>query len=365
MKLLRLILPFCLLSLAPAQTQKAIDRTGLMEAVRLGGLAQDELISIIREFGVDFRLQPGDEKELVKLGATPRLIEAVKANFRGVEKPPEPAIELPGGAPLTRVQLALVLQAGVAPGVVVKLINLRGVAFAVAPPVAAEILAAGGNEQVIGAAVVNQKEAASTAPVRPAAPNSAPPPIAQADLVMLLKLRAPREKVENLVRERGVDFDATAEAGAEILASGGDSALVGLVTLNRRGGAPQRPSIAEGPALPPDRFSFQKLEPYDSAAPTGLCDLQIQVDHIVEFFVRGDEIAYEIKRGAPPVPGPSGCTQPLPNAPVAVELKKLRGRGNITLTGQPNAANGYTSRFVIEDGSGGSNLYHLRLSWKK
>lgn len=142
-----------------ATAPKPIDRQGLMEAVRIGGLKPEELIGIIRDIGVDFRIQPEDEKQLAKLGADKRLIEAVRANYRGETAPPPPPIELPEGPPLTREKVILILQAGVDPQVLIDLIKLRGAAFAVDRETAAEIIAAGGNKLVVGAAVVNQRDA--------------------------------------------------------------------------------------------------------------------------------------------------------------------------------------------------------------
>lgn len=160
-----LLMMVLLAGLCAGQTPKPIDREGLMEAVKLGGLGPQEIVGIIKDFGVDFRLSAEDEKQLRKLGADQRVIDAVKANFKGVEEPEEPLV-LPEGPPLTREQVVLVLQAGVDPNVLVKLLYLRGAAFMADRETAGEILAAGGDKMVIGAVVVNQREA----PAAPAAP---------------------------------------------------------------------------------------------------------------------------------------------------------------------------------------------------
>ena len=56
-------------------------------------------------------------------------------------------------------------------------------------------------------------------------------PLSLADLRMLLELRASRVNLEALIEARGVDFATTPQIASQILAAGGDSALVGLVLL--------------------------------------------------------------------------------------------------------------------------------------
>jgi TonB family protein len=196
-----------------AEAPKPIDRTGLIEALRLGGLSPQELIGIIRDIGVDFQLQPADEKEFKALGATPALLEAVRANFRAEEpEAPVPNIELPEGPPLNKAQVVLLLQGGVAPPLVVELIKKRGAAFALDRAGADQILAAGGNKLVVGAIVVNQRDvapapaAASPAPtaaVAPAKPAAAPgkPPVLEVPAA---------EQAKKIIRQNAPDYPVLA-----------------------------------------------------------------------------------------------------------------------------------------------------------
>jgi TonB family protein len=205
-----LLLAILLLPVLPAQNApapKPIDRNGFFEAVRLGGLKPEELIAILNEFGVDFRLRPEDQQVLEKLGAGQRLIEAVRKNYRGGEPQPpaQPPVELPGGPPLTRAQVVLALQAGVDPAVVVDLLRLRGAAFLAGRDAAAEILAAGGNAQVVGAAVVNMRESAPNPPpaMKPRG-GLAPAPPAQ-------PLRVPGpQQARKLIRRTQPDYPVVA-----------------------------------------------------------------------------------------------------------------------------------------------------------
>lgn len=192
------------------------------------------------------------------------------------------------------------------------------------------------------------------------------PPVSQSDLLLVLKLRPPRERLERLIESRGVDFAISPQAGAEIMAAGGDSALVGLIALNKRlPPEPPPPPAPVIPPLPPNPVAFQRISPYDAAAPAGVCDLRVRVDQDVEFFLRGEEIAYEVRRGAPPVPADSSCNQPLPQATVRVAVRKVRGRGKVTLLQQPSEDNHFTTKLLVEDPGGGSDLFHIRLSWTR
>lgn len=209
-----LLLALVLLPALTAQDTKPkpIDRNGFFEAVRLGGLKPEELIAILGEFGVDFRLQPEDEKELARLKVDQRLIEAVRRNYRG---PSDmlPPVELPEGPPLTRAQVVLALQAGVDPAVVVDLIKKRGAAFLVDREAAAEILAAGGNKLVVGAAVVNLQEGA--VPPKPATPKTQPAKLAPRGLTAgpaaPERIRVPGpEQARKLVRQTAPEYPALA-----------------------------------------------------------------------------------------------------------------------------------------------------------
>lgn len=189
------------------------------------------------------------------------------------------------------------------------------------------------------------------------------PPVSLDDIILLIKLQPPRQRLERLIESRGVDFDLTPQAGAGILAAGGDSALVGLLALNRRQPSPPPPPPV--PPLPPNPVPFTRISPYDAAAPAGVCDLRLHVDHEVELLVRGEEIAYEIRRGAPPKPAESSCNQPLPAGASRIEVTRQRGRGKVTLLDRPSAGNHGTARILIADSAGGSDLYHIRISWTR
>ena len=83
---------------AQAQNSRPITKKGLLEALRLKGLSDQELIQHIQKRGVDFELTPEDQSQLKQAGAGPQLIEAVRANHRATETVPE--TKNPPAAPL-------------------------------------------------------------------------------------------------------------------------------------------------------------------------------------------------------------------------------------------------------------------------
>ena len=157
----------CIAALASAQTQSSapITKRGLVEALRLKGLTEMELIQYVEKRGVDFQLQAGDEAELTQVGAGPRLIEVVRANYRAAPKNSEPsnrptpaaAPQVPAGPPLSKAEILTLLQTGVPSERVEKIVEVRGVSFTPSPAIASEITGAGGGRSLLGA--ISQKAA--------------------------------------------------------------------------------------------------------------------------------------------------------------------------------------------------------------
>ncbi|HAX41945.1 MAG TPA: hypothetical protein PLF84_18225 [Bryobacteraceae bacterium] len=259
---------------------------------------------------------------------------------------------LPGTAQvLTRASIEKALKGGRDAGQLAEEAAKRGVGFVMQADDEAALTAAGATPGLL---------AALKGGYRPEGP-----PLTQSDLLMVLRLRPPKERLSRLIESRGVEFAMSKEIGAEILAAGGDSSIVGLIALNRKEPpAPPEPEIVV-PPLPGDAISFQRISPYDAATPAGVCDLRIRVDHEVEFYLRGEEITADVRRGAPPVAVDCNCSQPLPAAAVIMDVKKMRGRGQVTLIEKPSADNFFRARIHVLDGSGGADLYHLRLSWTR
>lgn len=259
---------------------------------------------------------------------------------------------------LSRSDLLEALKSGRAADQLVADVSQRGASFYPNPEDEAALAAAGATPALLSTVKGNYRPAG--------------PPITQGDLLLLLRLRPPRQRLERLIESRGVAFAVTPQVGGEILAAGGDSALVGLIALHQRAPAAQPPptpapppATQPTPALAPNAIPFQKVPPYDPAAPAGACDLRVRVDQATEFLFRGSSVTFEVKQGADPVDAGSSCTQPLPQAAVSMGASKLRGRGKVTLIQRPVAANIYAAKILVEDEAGGSDLYHIRLTWTR
>lgn len=67
-------------------TGEPVTQSGLLKALRLRQFQTAEIVKVIVEQGVEFRLTENIRQELVKAGARPELIEAVRRNYRGALK---------------------------------------------------------------------------------------------------------------------------------------------------------------------------------------------------------------------------------------------------------------------------------------
>jgi hypothetical protein len=54
---------------------------------------------------------------------------------------------------------------------------------------------------------------------------------------------------------------------------------------------------------------------------------------------------------------------PMPRRPVTVSLRKLRGRGTVEISQQPDASNNYTVEVYVEDPRQGDDIYEFELTW--
>lgn len=63
-----------------------VTKDGLIKALKLRQFNTVDFVAIINKNGCEFRLTEDSQKELVKAGARPEMIEAIRRNFRGVLK---------------------------------------------------------------------------------------------------------------------------------------------------------------------------------------------------------------------------------------------------------------------------------------
>lgn len=168
---LSLILP--LLGQNPAQ--RPITKEGLLKAIQIGGLTSQELSNYIASLGVDFKLSEEDRSNLVKTGLDRSVIDVIVNNYRAPEppKPTEAEVEagevaqLSNGNPLTQDDLVGHLKSGVKPGVLERVVEKRGIQFAITQESAKTIETAGGTRSLLGVLFLKQPAPAEPALMKP------------------------------------------------------------------------------------------------------------------------------------------------------------------------------------------------------
>ncbi|MEJ7619111.1 MAG: hypothetical protein WKF30_19540 [Pyrinomonadaceae bacterium] len=169
------------LSLFPealAQAKKPITKQGLLKALKLNALSTKELIEQIETRGGEFQLSAGDEAELKAAGARPEILTAARSSFRTPETAP-PSSTIAVNAP-------------------------RG----------------------------NASTSQPTANVPPGGP------LSKSEIITLLQSGVPTARVEQFVEVRGISFVSTPEIAREVMAAGGNRALVGALSEKSASGAP-------------------------------------------------------------------------------------------------------------------------------
>ncbi len=71
-------------SLHAAKTPPRITRDGLFKAIEIGGLTEEDLIGLIKDYGVDFQCAAEDERKLAAAKVSAKVVEALRANYRVV-----------------------------------------------------------------------------------------------------------------------------------------------------------------------------------------------------------------------------------------------------------------------------------------
>jgi hypothetical protein len=140
-----------------AQTAtKPIKKDSLLKALSMHALRASELIADVKTRGVSFEVTDEVEVELREAGAGPKLIEAIRSNYRPPPKPAAPAApaynySIPPGPPLSPAEVVALLQSGMGSDRVQKYVETLGVNFSLSPQTINQIKAAGGSGALIGA----------------------------------------------------------------------------------------------------------------------------------------------------------------------------------------------------------------------
>ncbi len=159
---------------------KPIALQGLTEALRIGGLTQEELVNIVKDRGVAFRVTDDVEVELRKAGATPILLDAVRNNYRS------PVTEIVQQGPLAKHEIAVLLQVGTPTARVESLVKQRGVNFALTSAIAKELSSDGADSSLLNAIDIAAKAANILAPPEPPPPAPAAAPAKSSQPVVKL-----------------------------------------------------------------------------------------------------------------------------------------------------------------------------------
>ncbi len=64
-----------------------------------------------------------------------------------------------------------------------------------------------------------------------APPPPLPAPLSVDDVVLLLQMKVPRERIEKFLDQSGVEFRLDGEIGTVLIKAGGDKALLGAIAL--------------------------------------------------------------------------------------------------------------------------------------
>lgn len=87
------------------------------------------------------------------------------------------------------------------------------------------------------------------------------------------------------------------------------------------------------------------------------------VDNEVRLRVTGMEIVTDTVSGRKLADGSYSFTSAFPSRAVTVGVRKIDGRGRVSVMQQPNAQNGFTAVIRIQDAGGGSDEYFVEIFW--
>ena len=198
--------------------RRPLTRQALVNLVRLGWLADEDLSREIAGRRLDFAVTPEVERDLRASGATDSVLEAAKS-----VRAAGPGGSAPDGAvPLSKDEVIALLKSGQTADAVEAQISARGAAFMVSRQTSDEILAAGGSRSLLGTASVTRKGAAvfdDLLDAAVAAANANSTTHAEQLLEQAAKIRPENAAVHSLLGHSRFHFGADPALAAEDIAA--------------------------------------------------------------------------------------------------------------------------------------------------
>jgi hypothetical protein len=110
---------------------------------------------------------------------------------------------------------------------------------------------------------------------------------------------------------------------------------------------------------------FDQLPGFDlrSGGRQNQIELQIEVDGLVDLYLRDGRLRFDVINGRPPRDAGSRAGQPLPRTTIFCDVEKRRGRNEIRVIEQPSRNNNFTLHLQIDDRQGGADRYEARIRW--
>ena len=100
-------------------------------------------------------------------------------------------------------------------------------------------------------------------------------------------------------------------------------------------------------------------EPYQS----GRVNWRGRVDNTVNITISGSSVTSEATAGQPLTGEYFSINGYLASRPGSVTVRKIKGRGNVSVLQQPSWENDFTAVIQVSDSGGGSDDYQLEISW--
>lgn len=234
------LLSMCV-SASAAQRWLPYTQDAILDAVREGGMSEEDAVERISEAGVSFRVDDPTERSLLQAGLSPRIVNAARENMRPpVLRKPE-ARPFHSSIPLSEDDIVRALRSGTSPDALEAAVERAGVSFRLEPAAAERIELAGGTLSLIGMIGLRQPSAAQCVeaadvivPARVVNTSALQYPVAAQNNGLSGTVR-----VRAVVAKDGTVADAAAVQGHKLLARAAEDAVREWTwEPARRGGRP-------------------------------------------------------------------------------------------------------------------------------